>query len=117
MCQQTDACSHLFDFTPHAIFDQASSCTKYEKKPEIDPAMAIAPLAETEPVKIKLISIIVKNPATCQVTAFVRSLILLSINWPRSEVLNFHQTIADTGVWTLGIFAAYTLLCRFKSIK
>ena len=79
--------------------------------------MAIAPLAATAPVKIKLISIIVKKPATCQVTAFVKSLILLSINWPRSEVLNFHQTIADTGVWTLGIFAAYTLLCRFKSIK
>jgi hypothetical protein len=45
-----DACSYLLDCTPHAIFDQTTSCTKYETKPAIDPAMAIAPLAATEPV-------------------------------------------------------------------
>ena len=78
--QKSDAFSHLSDCTPHAIFDQVSSCAIYATKPVIDPVMAIAPLALKEPVKRKLISIIVKNPETCQLTAFVRSLNLLSIN-------------------------------------
>jgi len=64
---------------PHATFDQASSCKKYETKPAADPAMAIPPLAATEPVKIKPINNIEQNPATCQVTALVRSLTLLSM--------------------------------------
>ncbi len=104
--QPSNVCSHLPDSTPHAIFDQANSCAIYATKPVIDPVMAIAPLAVTEPVKRKLISIIVKNPETCQLMAFVRILNLLSINRPRNGVLCFHRTIANTSIWTLGIFAA-----------
>jgi hypothetical protein len=52
----------------------------------IDPVMAIAPLAVTEPVKRKLISTIVNNPEICQLTAFVTSLNLLSNNQPLNKV-------------------------------
>ena len=64
---------------PQATFDQTISCTKYETKPANDPTMAIPLLATTDPVKRKPISIIEKNPATCQVTDLVKSLIVLSI--------------------------------------
>lgn len=64
---------------PHATLDQAISCTKYETNPANDPTKAIPLLAATDPVKRKPISIIEKNPATCQVTALVKSLIVLSI--------------------------------------
>ena len=75
---------------PQVIFDQASSCAIYATKPVIDPVMAIAPLAVTEPVKIKLMSIIVNNPQICQLNAFVTSLNFLSINQSLNEVLCFH---------------------------
>jgi hypothetical protein len=52
---------------------------QYAMKPMIVPAIAMPPLAATEPVKKKPINIIVKKPETCQVMAFVRSLILLSM--------------------------------------
>ena len=64
---------------PHATLDHTISCKKYETKPAADPTKAIPPLAAIEPVNKKPISIIVKNPATCQVTALVMSLIVLSI--------------------------------------
>ena len=78
--------SHLSDSSPQVIFDQASSCAIYATKPVIAPVMAIAPLAVTEPVKRKLISTIVNNPEICQLTAFVTSLNLLSINQPLNKV-------------------------------
>ena len=90
MGHQSPQRSHLSDITPQVIFDQASSCAIYATKPVIDPVMAIAPLAVTEPVKRKLISIIVIKPEICQLTAFVTSLNLLSINRSLNKVLCFH---------------------------
>jgi len=48
---------------------------KYAMKPMSVSAIAMPPLAAKELVKTKPINIIVKKPETCQLTAFVRSLI------------------------------------------
>jgi hypothetical protein len=64
---------------PQEILDQAISCAKYEAKPATAPTKAMPPLAANDPVKRNPISIIEKNPAICQVTALVKSLIVLSI--------------------------------------
>lgn len=73
---------------PQEILDQAISCTKYEAKPASAPTKAMPPLAANDPVKRNPINIIEKNPATCQVTALVKSLIVLSI-WGSSKCIEF----------------------------
>lgn len=102
---------------PHETLDQTISCTKYETKPANAPTKAMPLLAATDPVKINPISIMVKNPAICHVTAFVKSLIVLSIGVSPRSGLSFHGVISDMCIWTLCKFAAIIPFCSILSAR